>query len=291
MSETVLSPLRSLVPLLLAAGAAVWVDRATEVRGFLPPGFREPWRRVAGLAILASIFWLGIFLPVGRIGLEPEPLTEDVSTPGLFLLQGLLVVSMAAWYVLGYAGAGRGERALSDPRALVRGFAHQFGLMAERPWTEIGLGVAAGVAGWMVVITLMIVTAMTIYLLGGEDLLPKKPPELVPLIAGLPFLVRVAIGLTAGLVEESFFRGFLQPRVGIVLSTALFVLAHLSYEQPFMLIGITALSVLFAFLVVWRRNVLAAISAHATFDLVQLLIIVPWVLQRLPEASPSSFLW
>lgn len=291
MPETVLSPLRLLVPALLAAGAAVWVDRATEARGFLPPGFREPWRRLAGLLVLASIFYLGVFLPVGRIGQESEPLTGDVSTPGLFLLQGLLVVSMAAWYVLGYAGSWDGERALSDPGALVRGFARQFGLLAERPWTEIGLGVAAGVAGWMVVITLMIVTALTIYLLGGEDLLPKQPPELVPLIAGLPFLVRVAIGLTAGLVEESFFRGFLQPRVGIVVSTALFVLAHLSYDQPFMLIGITALSVLFALLVVWRRNVLAAIAAHATFDLVQLLIIVPWVLESLPEASPSSFLW
>ena len=50
----------------------------------------------------------------------------------------------------------------------------------------------------------------------------------------------VAVVLIVGLAsfaEELFFRGFLQPRVGIPFSTALFVLAHLSYEQPFMLLA------------------------------------------------------
>ena len=63
----------------------------------------------------------------------------------------------------------------------------------------------------------------------------------------------------------------------------MFVLAHLSYEQPFMLIGICALSLLFAFLVRWRRSVLASVAAHATFDLVQLLVIIPVVLDQLPH--------
>ena len=50
-----------------------------------------------------------------------------------------------------------------------------------------------------------------------------------------------------------------------------------------MLVGIAALSLLFAWLVRWRRNVLAAIVAHAVFDLIQLLIVVPEILKRLPE--------
>jgi membrane protease YdiL (CAAX protease family) len=104
-------------------------------------------------------------------------------------------------------------------------------------------------------------------------------------VAGLPLLVRIAIGMTAGIVEETFFRGFLQPRVGIALSTIFFVMAHLSYDAPFMLVGITALSLLYAFVVRWRRNVLAAIVAHATFDLIQLLIVVPSVLRMLSEAA------
>ena len=54
-----------------------------------------------------------------------------------------------------------------------------------------------------------------------------------------------------------------------------------------MLVGITVLSLLFAFLVRWRRSVLAAIVAHAAFDLIQLLIVVPLVLKRLPDMEEA----
>jgi len=274
------NPLRLLIPALLAAGAAFWVDRATEARGFLPPGFDELWRRVAGMVVLAGIFFLGIFLPIGMIGVEQEVTPATMSTPRLFLLQGLLVLSLLAWFVLGYAG--RTSRHLGDE------LARQIGWKAERPWVEVGLGLLAGIAGWVVVIVIMVVVAMAVYLMGGEEMVPKKPPELVPLIAGLPFVIRLAIGTSAGVVEESFFRGLLQPRVGIALSTGMFVMAHLSYEQPFMLIGICCLSLLFAFLVRWRRCVLASVTAHATFDLVQLLVIIPWVLHYLPQMTESG---
>jgi membrane protease YdiL (CAAX protease family) len=131
----------------------------------------------------------------------------------------------------------------------------------------------------------MLAVMALVWALGGEELLPTEPPELVPWVAGLPLATRAAIALTAGVVEELFFRGLLQPRVGIALSSALFVLAHLSYEQPFMLIGIAALSLVFAWLVAWRRTILPAIAAHAAFDLIQLLIVVPQVLKRLPELA------
>lgn len=273
---------RLLIVAALAVATALAVDRWTEARGFLPPGFRQPWRRVAALAVLASIFFLGIFLPVGLVGLERAPMNaEDVTAPRLFLLQGLLLLSLACWFVLGYAGTEAGE-GRGGPGAV---FARQFGLRAGKPSTEIGIGVLAGAAGWVTVIVLMLAVVATIWALGGEDYLPKEPPELIPIVAGLPLVLRVAIGVTAGVVEELFFRGFLQPRVGILFSTGLFVLAHLSYDQPFMLVGITALSLLFALLVRWRRSIVAAIAAHAAFDLIQLLIVVPQVLKRLPEVA------
>jgi membrane protease YdiL (CAAX protease family) len=86
-------------------------------------------------------------------------------------------------------------------------------------------------------------------------------------------------------VEESFFRGFLQPRIGIALSTAFFALAHLSYGQPFMLVGITLLSLIYAFLVRWRQNVWPAMAAHALFDGVQLLVVVPLAMRFLQGAG------
>lgn len=274
--------LRLLIAAALAVGTALAVDRWTEARGYLPPGFRQPWRRLVALAVLASILFLGIFLPVGLVGLERPPMAaEDVTAPRLFLLQGLLLLSLVLWFLLGYAATGEGEAR----RTLGATFARQFGLRAGKPLLEVAIGVLAGVLGWMMVIALMLAVVGAVWALGGEDYLPKEPPELIPIVAGLPIVLRVGIGMTAGVVEELFFRGFLQPRVGITLSTALFVMAHLSYDQPFMLVGITALSILFALLVRWRRNVLAAITAHAAFDLIQLLIVVPQVLKRLPEVA------
>jgi membrane protease YdiL (CAAX protease family) len=270
--------LRLLLSAVLAVGTALVVDRWTEARGFLPPGFERPWRRVLALLVLTAILFIGIFLPVGLVGMErPAPTPEDVSGPRIFLLQGLLLLSLVLWFVLGYAGA--------DRRRLAAVFARQFGLHAGDPYAELGIGVLAGAVGWVVVILLMVAVVAAVWALGGEEYLPKAPPELIPLVAGLPILIRAAIGLTAGVVEELFFRGFLQARAGIALSTSLFVLAHLSYEQPFMLVGIAALSLLFAFLVRWRRTILPAIAAHAAFDLIQLLIVVPQVLKRLPDLT------
>jgi membrane protease YdiL (CAAX protease family) len=71
------------------------------------------------------------------------------------------------------------------------------------------------------------------------------------------------------------------------MSTALFVLAHASYEQPLMLVGITLLSLIYGFLVVWRQSIWAAMAAHTLFDAMQLLVIIPWALQMLEEGGPG----
>lgn len=271
--------LRLLVAAVLAAGTALVVDRWTDARGYLPPGFGQPWRRVAAFLVLAAILYVGVFLPVALFGAVRPPVPEDLSTPRLFLLQILFLLALITWFLLGYVRAG------ASTGALAASFARQFGLRARDVVAELALGSGAGAVGWLVTILVMLAVVGLVWALGGEELLPTEPPELVPMVAGLPILVRIGIALTAGVVEELFFRGFLQPRVGIALSTALFVLAHLSYEQPFMLVGIAALSLLFAFLVRWRGTVLSAIAAHAVFDLIQLLIVVPQVLKRLPGAG------
>ena len=163
--------------------------------------------------------------------------------------------------------------------SLGRQFLAQFGFLALDVPREIGLGLSLGLVAWLAVLAAIIAIAGVLLALGFKDAVPHTPPALVPLIAALPFGVRFAISLSAGVVEESFFRGFLQPRVGIALSTAFFVLAHLSYGQPFMLVGIALLSLIYAFLVRWRQSVWAAIAAHALFDGVQLLVVVPAVLK------------
>ena len=107
---------------------------------------------------------------------------------------------------------------------------------------------------------------------------------MVTWIGGLALWTRVTVSLSAGFFEEAFFRGFLQPRVGVAVSTVFFAMAHLTYEQPFMLVGITILSLLFAWLVSWRQSVWAAVAAHAVFDLTQLVVVIP-IVARLLESS------
>ena len=62
-----------------------------------------------------------------------------------------------------------------------------------------------------------------------------------------------------------------------------------------MLIGITLLSLIYGLLVKWRQNIWPAIAAHALFDGVQLLVIVPSVpcemLQGTRRRSVAAFLW
>jgi hypothetical protein len=148
--------------------------------------------------------------------------------------------------------------------------------------------VLLGIAAWVVVLVGVMVIGLILLQVMGEDALPKAPPEMVIWIAALPLLVRMAISLSAGVVEEWFFRGFLQPRVGILLSTSLFVLAHFSYGQPFMLVGITILSLIYALLVRWRQNIWPAMAAHALFDGVQLLVVIPGFLKLMQTKAPGA---
>ncbi len=165
---------------------------------------------------------------------------------------------------------------------LGRQFAAQLGFRAPSPLGEIGFGLVAGFAIWFAVLAALSLIVLTTASLGGERYLPKQAPAMIPWIAGLPFGIRILLSLSAGLVEETFFRGLLQPRVGIAASTICFVLAHAAYGSPFMLIGVTLLSLIYAFLVRWRQNLWPAIAAHALFDGIQLLVVIPAAIRFLP---------
>jgi len=171
---------------------------------------------------------------------------------------------------------------------LARQLAEQFGFVARSVPRELGLGLLLGVGAWVVVLAGIMAIGLLLYALGAEGAVPKEPPALIPFIAGLPIWVKILIRLSAGVVEERFFRGFLQPRMGLLLSTALFALAHFSYGQPFMLIGITLLSLIYGLLVRWRQNIWPAIAAHTLFDAVQLLVIVPNALRLIETQGQKA---
>ena len=277
--------LRTIVPLVLAVALALFLDRTMARRGLLPPRFVDPpppdgaldlaprsssarLRRALGSAVVAFILWGAAFAPLTALG-EAPPDPADLTIPHLFLLHGLMVAALVTWYGLGYL-----------PRLGGPGWRVAFSLTGSARH-ELALGTAVGLAIWLSVLLVLLLLAGLVSFLGGAEALPQQPPALVLWIGALPIGARAAIALSAGLVEEVFFRAFLQPRVGIVVSTVLFALAHLGYGQPFMLVGVTLLSLLYADLMRRRGSVWAPVAAHAVFDLVQLLVVVPLVAKAL----------
>ncbi len=304
--------MREIGALLLALAAAALVDRLAARRGFDPPGFRHPGRRlVAGLG-LALVFFLGIFYPAVTFDREMEVDLEAVSPIQLFFSQLLLVAWLALWWRLGTGRLGTGPPARvanvpaptsEDGAAPVLGagdgvggdtgngdeaggrqaqaWGAALGLSARDVGIELSIGLAAGLVGWAGVLSAAFLFGLMVTGAGGEGLLSREPAEQIVWLASLPVGLRLGVAVAAGVVEELFFRGFLQPRVGVVASTVLFVGAHLAYGELFMLFGVSLLSLFYAWLVVWRRSVWAAMAAHFLFDAIQLLVVIPAVLRVL----------
>lgn len=268
---------RLLIPLALTLISVVLVDYLLGRRRLKPPGFSSLVRRIMASVVLAGILFAAVFAPLGLWGLEIEPDFSQVGIFDLFSLHFILLGSLGAWFALGWAGVETPSGPI-DRRVLGSVFARQFGLRTPSILQELKWGLLGGILAWPMVVGTVLVVALLVVALGGAALIPENPPEMILWIVNLHWGLRILLSLSAGVVEELFFRGFLQPRIGVGLSTAFFVLAHFTYGSPLLLVGVTVLSLYFAFLVRWRQNIWAAIAAHAMFDAIQLLIVIPRVL-------------
>jgi len=79
------------------------------------------------------------------------------------------------------------------------------------------------------------------------------------------------IGLSAGIGEELLFRGALQPRYGILMSSAFFALLHNQYGFSFITLSTFLLSCTFG-LLAKRFGVIHAIIAHALYNMLAVIL-------------------
>jgi hypothetical protein len=84
----------------------------------------------------------------------------------------------------------------------------------------------------------------------------------------------VTLGLAAGLGEEVLFRGALQPRFGLPLTTLLFAAAHTQYTVSPALVEIFVVGLILG-LVRDRRSTTLAILVHAGYNIMQV-VLAPW---------------
>lgn len=212
-----------------------------------------------------AYLWLGGFLIMMALlvtGAALNPPTPQViarlTLLDLFVMQGALVLFLVGWWFL-------------SGRPPLREFLQ---IRHERPAEVAAIGFSVGVGGWVITICMAALVALLLQSTGMmED--PPPPPALIPWMAKLAWWKKALIIMSAMSVEEFFFRSFLQKRIGLVASTILFALAHFTYGNPLMLIGVTVISLVIS-IGFWRtKNVLPGIIAHGVFDAIQLYVIVP----------------
>jgi membrane protease YdiL (CAAX protease family) len=206
------------------------------------------------------IFMVGLALLVTASALTPATSKQLQNTPfySLFLMHVILVVFLVGWWA-----------ATGFPN--LREFLN---IRHEKPAEVIAIGISVGVGGWIFTILMAMLFALLLQATGVLEK-PPEPPAMIGWMAALAWWKKALIILSAMTVEEAFFRSFLQKRIGLIASTILFALAHFTYGNPLLLIGVTVISLVIGITFHRTKNVLPGVIAHGVFDAIQLFVIVP----------------
>lgn len=216
---------------------------------------------IAVLVIWALlIFWEPVQALIhlaGHGALPPEPDFTRTEIAILLWVTVFFTGPLLVGPLLGYV-------ALVRPR---RNVLLELGLRVDRHTPKellIGLGLGAGI--WLVLIGIFV----ALDALGAPD----EPTsqfvlDWLPVLRQQPILI-LLIPISAGLFEEVAFRGFLQPRIGILLSSLAFGLVHISYGTYLQLIVPALLGIALAFVYAWRKVLWAPVAAHFMLDFIQL---------------------
>ena len=142
------------------------------------------------------------------------------------------------------------------------------GLRPLRWWT-IPLGLLAGLA------------IMALSGLLAKALKASSDPQFAVFLQSLPLTTRVLLVITAGVFEETLYRGYALERLASVFKSkwtaagatvAVFTLAHIPAVGLAHLFPVFIVSLFITLLYLWRRDIVVNIVAHATIDGVALLL-------------------
>jgi membrane protease YdiL (CAAX protease family) len=222
--------------------------------------FPSPAARV-GAYVLLGVFMLGIALLVTASSLKIPTAKQLAATPfyQLFALHWILIIFLLIWWLL----TGR-------PRLTA-----YLNIQTERPGEAVMTGLAVGFGGWIFTLAVALVIGL---LLSAAGLIPKnpQPSPMIGYMAAMPLWKKATIVLSAMTVEEAFFRGWLQKRIGLLASTVLFAIAHSGLGQPLLLIGVFVISIIIGLTFYRTKNLIPGIVAHGVFDAIQLFVILPF---------------
>jgi membrane protease YdiL (CAAX protease family) len=221
--------------------------------------FSSPAMKLLAYLWLGALLFLLAVLVTGS-SLRTPTANELARQPfyALFGLHAILVVFLFGWWLL-------------TSRPPLREFLN----VPRRGTGEAVLtGFAVGVGGWIITLAVALTIGL---LLAASGLIPKnaQPAPMVMWLAQMPLWKKAIIVLSAMTVEEAFFRGWLQKRIGLIASTVLFALAHSGLGQPLLLVGVAVISLIIGFTFYRTKNLIPGVIAHGIFDAVQLFVIIP----------------
>jgi membrane protease YdiL (CAAX protease family) len=221
-----------------------------------PPVFFALWIFVAVLAVhMISLF---------AFALDPESVSSGLSSIGR-LSPFAVLVSQLPLVIVALCGVGFGIR---------RNLRETLNRLGYGPITLPQLGI---VALFVVGALLLSFAADWLFATLQPDLFERvgevsegllSPRGLSPAAA---ILFALLIGLGAGIGEETLFRGAVQPRLGITLTSVLWAAVHVQYGPSVILIYIFVLSLALGYLRN-RINTTATFITHSTYNFLTMLL-------------------
>jgi len=258
--------------LLVVAGSLGMLLSFVQARSravFEEDGFSEPGRRAVAMGLLAGVLLLTVAIPfaAGTAGTTPE--VRQLSLVSVFAVHAILSFFLVCYYALS------GRRSVVD----------FLKLRSERPAADLSAGLWIGAVGWILTILTASAIVLFWYVVSRHTPADNAAPSVSPMIVWLvsrSLWIKIAIVVSAMVVEELFFRSFLQTRVGPLAATLMFTAAHGVYGQPLMLVGILVISTVLSITFTRYRNVLPCIVAHGVFDSIQMFVVIPLLLKQVP---------
>jgi membrane protease YdiL (CAAX protease family) len=239
-------------------------------RLFAADDFSSPVMKVLAYLWLALLMF-GLVILITGSSLKIPTAKELAHVPfySLFGLHAILLVFLFGWWLLS------GRPPLGE----------FLNIPSKGNGEAVLTGFAVGVGGWIFTLCVALMIGL---ILAASGLIPKnpQPSPMVAWMAALPLWKKGVIVLSAMTIEEAFFRGWLQKRIGLIASTVLFALAHSGLGQPLLLIGVAVISLIIGFTFYRTKNLVPGIIAHGIFDAVQLFVIIPVVFKMSGMGAP-----
>lgn len=208
----------------------------------------------SGLAIILSV---GAFLFFSFV-LADAPVEVEAMSAGQLL--AALVTNVVAFMALAYVAVGyRNYRNGEEATA-------RLGLGRPTP-EQIKVGLLAVIPAF---VCAYIGSALTVLL--QPDVVDQLGENIDNLTAGVQNPIgAVILGLTSGIGEEVLFRGAIQPRFGIGITSVFWVLLHTQYDFTWVLLGLLLLGFLLGYLRK-RYGTMAAVITHAVYNMLVVLL-------------------